>query len=102
MTYTQAKQCLKNTDKDTLNDLIKRFGEELVWKYLDNGYSLSDMEEAYQGEYENDEDFVQQLLEDCGSLPKNLPAYIYIDWEATARDVMMDYFEIENHYFRQL
>ena len=102
MTYTQAKQCLKDTDKDTLRDLIDRFGEELVWQYLDEGYGLDSMEEAYQGEYSSDEDFVRELVESCGDIPKDLPPYIHIDWESTARDIMMDYFAIDNHYFRSL
>ena len=102
MLYSEVKQCLKDTDKDTLKDLIDRFGADLVYKYLDDGYSLSDMEEAYQGEYTSDADFVQQLLEDCGSIPSDLPAYIHIDWDWTAKEVMMDYFEIDGHYFRQL
>lgn len=36
-------------------------------------------------------DYVQELLEDCGEIPRDLPHYIHIDWEATARDVMVDY-----------
>ncbi len=36
-------------------------------------------------------DYVQEMLEDCGEIPANLPHYIHIDWEATARDVMVDY-----------
>jgi hypothetical protein len=35
--------------------------------------------------------YVQELLVDCGEIPKNLPFYVHIDWEATARDVGMDY-----------
>ena len=62
MTLTQAKQCLKNTDKDTLKDLIEQFGEELVWKYLDeSGYNLDSMEEAYNGEWASNEEFVRIL-----------------------------------------
>jgi len=102
MTYTQAKKCLKDTDKDTLKDLIEQFGEDLVYKYLDNGYGLESMEEAYNGKWASDEEFTQQLLEDCGEIPKDLPPYVYIDWERTAHDIMMDYFEIDGHYFRQL
>jgi len=64
--------------------------------------TADDAAEAYQGEYSSDEDFVQQLLEDTGDIPKDLPAYIYIDWERTARDIMMDYFEEEGYYFRSL
>jgi antirestriction protein len=59
-------------------------------------------EEAYNGQFVSDEEFVADLLENTGSLPKDLPPYIYIDWERTARDVMMDYSEDGGHYFRNL
>jgi len=102
MNYTQAKECLKNTDKDTLRELLNQYEEDIIYKYLEEGYSLDDMQEAYQGQYSSDEDFVQQLLEDIGSVPSDLPHYVYIDWTRTACDVMIDYFEIDGHYFRQL
>lgn len=75
--------------------------------YLDNvgiEYATAeDCQEAYQGEYEDDEAFVQQLLEDTGGLPKDLPAYIHIDWEWTAKEIMMDYFSSDDgYYFRNL
>ena len=69
--------------------------------YSDNESDLDNLEEAYQGQYKNDEEFVQQLLEDCGDIPSNLPSYVYIDWERTANDVMMDYAEDNGYYFRQ-
>lgn len=40
-------------------------------------------------------EYVQELLEDCGDIPKNIPHYIEIDWEATARNVMVDYTHID-------
>jgi len=61
-----------------------------------------DVEEAYNGEWKSDEDFVQDLCESCGDIPKDLPSYIHIDWEGTARDVMMDYSEDGGYYFRNL
>mgnify|MGYP001216235134 CR=1 FL=1 len=36
-------------------------------------------------------DYVQEMLEDCGEIPRDLPHYIHIDWERTARDVKVDY-----------
>ncbi len=39
--------------------------------------------------------YVQEMLEDIGDLPKNLPAYIEIDWEATARNIQVDYTSVE-------
>ncbi|MDC8098621.1 antirestriction protein ArdA [Chryseobacterium rhizosphaerae] len=51
----------------------------------------------YYGEYSSDEDFVQWLYEDDTF---NIPNWIVIDWEATARCIMFDYFESNGHYFR--
>jgi hypothetical protein len=39
-------------------------------------------------------DYVKDLLEDVGDLPKNLPHYIEIDWEKTADNIAVDYSEI--------
>lgn len=103
MKYSEVKKCLQGTDKDTLKGLIEDYGEELVRKFVeDSGYDLDDFEEMYQGEHDSNEDFVQTLLEDTGDLPKDLPCYIHIDWESTARDIMMDYMEIGGHYFRSI
>ena len=60
---------------------------------------VEDVEEAYNGQWNSDEEFVEELLDSCGDLPE-LPFYIHIDWESTARDVMMDYSEHDGHYFR--
>jgi hypothetical protein len=40
-------------------------------------------------------DYAQQLLEDCGEIPKDLPHYIEIDWEATAINIRVDYTSCE-------
>ena len=42
-------------------------------------------------------DYVQELLEDCGDIPKNLPHYVHIDWERTARDIRTDYSGADFH-----
>ena len=41
------------------------------------------------------EDYCQELCEDIGDIPKDLPSYIVIDWEATARNLKADYAECE-------
>lgn len=38
--------------------------------------------------------YVQEMLEDCGTVPKDLPYWVEIDWDATARNVRMDYTEV--------
>ena len=40
-------------------------------------------------------DYTQEMLEDCGTIPRDLPHWVHIDWEATAREVKFDYSEVE-------
>ena len=42
------------------------------------------------------------VTDESAKININLPAYIHIDWEGTARDIMMDYFEDHGYYFRNL
>jgi hypothetical protein len=41
------------------------------------------------------EDYARELLEDCGEIPRNLPHYIAIDWETTARNIRVDYTPVD-------
>jgi len=92
--------------KKEIEELLNTYDKEVIDAYLsviDDEYATKeDLEESYSGHYDSDEDFTQELLEDTGGLPKDLPAYIYIDWESTARDIMMDYTEEDGYYFRNL
>lgn len=37
------------------------------------------------------EDYVQELLADCGDIPRDLPHYLVIDWKQTADNISQDY-----------
>lgn len=39
-------------------------------------------------------DYCEELVCDCYDL-KGLPTFVHIDWEATAREMRVDYFEID-------
>ena len=47
---------------------------------------------------------VEEMLTDCGYIPKDIPNWIEIDWKATAENVKQDYSELEykgeTYYFR--
>lgn len=36
-------------------------------------------------------DYARELLEDCGDIPKELPWYVVVDWDATAKHIRTDY-----------
>lgn len=40
-------------------------------------------------------DYVKELLEDTGDLPKDLPWYIEIDWDTTANNIAVDYSQVD-------
>lgn len=113
--YLKARDAkIKNTDEmitalmdgegidADMFDACKAYLENFYPGNNANNYDLSNFDESYQGEFDSDEDFVQQLLEDTGDIPANLPNYIFIDWERTARDVMQDYSEYNGFYFRSI
>ena len=35
--------------------------------------------------------YAREMLEDCDTIPHDLPSWVEIDWNATARNVRMDY-----------
>lgn len=49
-------------------------------------------------------DYCMELVQDIGDLPRDIPTYLEIDWEATADNLKVDYSEIEidgnTYYFR--
>lgn len=70
-------------------DNLGKIDFQNLYEYINN---------FYYGEYANDIEFVEYLYEN--DIPFNLPNFVVIDWEATARNIMYDYFESNGHYFR--
>jgi antirestriction protein len=73
------------------------------WETQDAEDVLEAYDEAYQGYWESDEEFAQQLADDLGCInPEVEWPNSCIDWECAARELMMDYYEIESYYFRSM
>lgn len=70
-------------------DCLGKMDFQSLYEYVNN---------FYYGKYANDIEFVEYLYEN--DIPFNLPGYVCIDWEATVRNIMYDYFESNGHYFR--
>jgi|SRR5690625_1841328 len=60
---------------------------------------IQQADEKYRGHWDSDIEMVEELVEELGYVPENFPTWIHIDWESTARDLMMDFFEEAGHYF---
>lgn len=85
-----AKKALAEWDSENGDELTKlqAFRDE-VEPYSDWKYGETLIQEEYWPEY------VQDMLKDTGELPRDLPAYIEIDWNATAENIKADYSEAE-------
>lgn len=79
----------------------ENYGESYKLRYDDLGVDF-EFDNEYNGCWDSDEDFVQNLIEDCYDF--TVPACVHVDWERTARDVMMDYSSYDGnegtHIFR--
>jgi hypothetical protein len=81
--------------KDVLEELKDNGGDE-GWR--GDWYPGVMIAEDYFTEY------AEKMVKDCEGLPREIPAYIEIDWERTARNILTDYSEIEingtTYYYR--
>jgi antirestriction protein len=84
-----------NTIKAILEELKGQGGDE---QWQGDWYPVTLISEIYFVEY------AQELCSDIGAIPDDFPSYIEIDWEVTARNIQMDYSEVEidglTYYFR--
>lgn len=103
MTLTEAKRCIKEHGRETLEDAIREHGEDVVNAAIACDVQLEDIAEAYSGHFDSDEDFAQDMAEQLGDIKKDVQwPYTCIDWEKAARELMYDYREEDGHYFRNL
>ena len=72
-----------------------------AWVSNGNDPDIDAARDAYQGEYNSDEDFAQEMAEQLGYMDKNVRwPFTCIDWEWAAKELMYDYFSSNGHYFR--
>ena len=91
-TRTRTRQGTKEWEESDANDELKALqslAEEAEGYAEDWHYGTTLIRESYFVEY------CQELCSDIGALPKEIPSYVVIDWEATAENLKADYTEVE-------
>ena len=97
--------------KDGYNQLIDQFSKEAVDALIELqgiDYAIAYMDETYCGKFDNDEDFAHNMAQETGAISSALDTkndswpLTCIDWEEAASELMMDYDEKDNHYFRSI
>jgi antirestriction protein len=78
---------------------------DIILSYADNTSidDLSNIEEAYAGQYNSGEAFAEDMADQLGYINNDVSwPYTCIDWEQAASELMYDYFESNGYYFRNL
>ena len=112
-------ECFPQYEVETFEDIL--FDEEEIYSWRENWEDdLQTIEEIddLENEVSNSEwdygltliperyfeEYVQDLITDCGYISKDFPSWIEIDWETTADNVKADYSEVEfrgdTYYYR--
>jgi antirestriction protein len=82
-------------------ELCERYSEEAVDAFCEiwGEDDLEGFEDAYCGEYESGAAYAEELVSDCYGLPRELPTFVEIDWEATWQNLQYDYYFEAGHIF---
>lgn len=93
-------------DIDILNEIENEGVDchfDVISAALDCDIPIGDIEEVYQGEYNDDEDFAWEFAREIGAIERSVSwPYTCIDWNQAARELMYDYCESGGYYFRNL
>lgn len=86
---------------EALGDYNGSYGLDVLNAGVYCDVAIEDIDEAYNGQYDSNEDFAEDMAEQLGYINHNASwPYTCIDWEHAARELMYDYSEEGGHYFR--
>ena len=87
--------------EEEFQKLCENYPQKAVEVYYKNIGDLADFEEAYEGEFESEAYFTEEMLANiCDS---NLPSWIVIDYQQTYDSALrFDYWNEEGYFFRNI
>ena len=74
---------------DEYRQAVKDYDQETVDAFLNADFDIDDiskLEDAYYGQYDTEEEFAENFVNECYGLPVDMPSWIAIDWEKTWED----------------
>ena len=90
--------CINNSGLDF--KIIEAYMTCVGYYYRDIEDLFESIEDAFMGNMTQTKILHSIFLEEDGIIPENLPSYLYIDWEMTAKHLMCDYSVSNGYYFR--
>ena len=82
------------------SDLCIKYSPDAVDAFIDWGCEeLEHFEDCYVGEYDSEEDYARELVNECYDLEKQMGHLAnYFDYDAYAQDLFMDDYYYDNGY----
>ena len=74
---------------DEYREMVKQYDQDTVDAFLGADFDIDDisrLEDAYYGQYDSEEEFAENFVNECYGLPVDMPTWIAIDWEKTWED----------------
>ena len=68
--------------------MVDQYDQETVDAFINADFDIDDiskLEDAYYGQYDSEEEFTENFVNECYGLP-DMPTWIAIDWEKTWED----------------
>jgi len=96
--YTTVEEIMETAE------YVREYGHEVVSAFLDMGRILDEIEDSYDGTWESEEDFTENLLDSCGMFSE-IPewAVYYFDLEAYTKDLFMtDYTSVRTSDYQYM
>lgn len=101
-----AEQEFEDQEPDTYADLAAYIADNYAdeAEELEKLKALAEQGEAYAPDWMHGEtlisddyftEYTEEFCKDCGDVPRDIPRYIEIDWEATAENIKQDYTSID-------
>ena len=69
--------------------MIDMYDQQTVDAFLNADFDIDDisrLEDAYYGQFRDEEEFTENFVSECYGLPRDFPSWIKIDWSETWED----------------
>jgi hypothetical protein len=81
-------------------ELCENYPQKAVEVYYENIGNFDDFEEAYEGEFDSEAHFTEEMIANMG---ENIPSWIVVDYQGTWDSMLrFDYWEEDNYFFRNI
>lgn len=86
--------------EEKFEELCETYPQKAVEIYFENIGNLDDFVEAYEGEFDSEAHFTEEMIANMG---ENVPSWIVVDYQGTWDSMLrFDYWEECNYFFRNI